>query len=126
MKRDEIRAAVLGFNSGKVTKLPKSAFGVDFFLHKLDYQDLQEARAGGMKGEVFDATQHLLAMIVLSAKDEDGSTVFERADLEMLLHSDGAETDKLVQAVLSLNNLGAKEHDEGKESSPVTTAGAAS
>jgi hypothetical protein len=116
MKRDQIRGAVTSYGSGKPKTVSASAFGADFVLHKLSYAELQEARAGGMKGEVFDATQHLLAMIVMSAQDEDGQPVFERTDLEMLLQSDGAEMDKLVQAVLALNDLGVKAHQEGKES----------
>jgi len=126
MKRDQIRAKWSDNVAEERKTVDVSAFGADFTLYKLGYRDLQEARAGGMKGESFDATQHLLALIVMSAKDEDGLQVFEKADLGRLLESDGAEMDKLVQAALELNGLTTKAHDEGKESSPATTAGAVS
>lgn len=126
MKREQIRKQWGARTSEAPQTKDVSAFGADFILHKLGYHDMQEARAGGMKGETFDATQHLLALVVMSAKDEDGLPVFEKSDLESLLTSDGAEMDRLVHAALVLNNLTNEAREEGKEGSPATTAGGVS
>jgi len=126
MKRDEIRVQVAGFSEIAPQTKEVQAFRATFTLHRASYREIQESRAGGMKAGEFDVTQHLLALVVLTAKDEDGEAVFDKQDLEMLLSLDGAEMDRLVREVLDLNGLTEKAHDEGKETSPATTAGGAS
>jgi hypothetical protein len=127
MKRDEIRANVATYNETERRTRELTAFKSDFVLHVADYKEIQESRKGAQTPDgQFDSTKHLLALLVLTAKDEDGMPVFTREDLEMLLKSNGPEMDRLVRSVLDLNNLTDKAHEEGKEPSPATTAGGVS
>ncbi|MFB3910423.1 MAG: hypothetical protein ACE15D_18695 [Candidatus Eisenbacteria bacterium] len=115
MKRDEIRQKIFARKATETQTV--EAFDTSIVLHKSSFADIENARKGSIDEGTFRADWYNLALLVQSARDEDGELIFERLDRDELLALDGVELDRLVTSLLRLNGMMAGDREARKNDS---------
>lgn len=123
MRREQIRERVFAPVPEEKKRKTVEAFGCTIVLHRLNWQQMEEARKGCLVDGVFDDVSWGAALLVLAAHDEEGDLIFTRADYPSLLEAeDGSEMSSLVSANLGFQ-IGSQLVQKGKAGSETTPGG---